>query len=103
MCHTCRLKRGGPGIVSITGETTAVGSTIMDTSPSDNVTLKRALGPFALTMIGVSSVIGVGIFVTSGVTAAQNTGPAITLSFLFASVGVLLVALCYCELAAMMP
>jgi APA family basic amino acid/polyamine antiporter len=54
-------------------------------------------------MIGVSSVIGVGIFVVSGVTAAQNTGPAITLSYLFASMGVLIVALSYCELAAMMP
>jgi APA family basic amino acid/polyamine antiporter len=54
-------------------------------------------------MIGVSSVIGVGIFVVSGVTAAQNTGPAITLSFLLASLAVLVVALCYCELAAMMP
>jgi APA family basic amino acid/polyamine antiporter len=89
--------------VSISGEATAVDGKIIDMSPSDRVTLKRALGPFSLTMIGVSSVIGAGIFVTSGVTAAQNTGPAITLSFLFASVGVLLVALCYCELAAMMP
>jgi APA family basic amino acid/polyamine antiporter len=80
-------------------ETTAVD---IDAS-SHEVGLRRALGPFALTMIGVSSVIGVGIFVTSGVTAAQNTGPAITLSFLLASFGVLLVALCYCELAAMMP
>jgi len=41
--------------------------------------------------------------VISGVTAAQNTGPAISLSYLFASIGVLIVALCYCELAAMMP
>ncbi len=54
-------------------------------------------------MIGVSSVVGAGIFVLSGVTAAQNTGPAITLSYIFAAVGVLIVALCYSELAAMMP
>jgi APA family basic amino acid/polyamine antiporter len=66
-------------------------------------TLKRALGPFALTMIGVSSVVGAGIFVLSGVTAAQNTGPAITLSYVIAALGVLIVALCYSELAAMMP
>ena len=66
-------------------------------------TLKRALGPFSLTMIGVSSVVGAGIFVLSGVTAAQNTGPAITLSYVIAAMGVLIVALCYSELAAMMP
>ena len=67
------------------------------------VSLRRALGPFALTMIGVSSTIGVGIFVISGVTAARNTGPSITLAFLLASLAVLIVAICYCELAAMMP
>lgn len=54
-------------------------------------------------MIGVSSVVGAGIFVLSGVTAAQNTGPAITLSYVLAAIGVLIVALCYSELAAMMP
>lgn len=66
-------------------------------------TLKRALGPFALTSIGVSSVVGAGIFVLSGTTAADTTGPAITLSYSIAAVGVLIVALCYSELAAMMP
>jgi len=75
----------------------------LDEASSQQPGLRRVLGPFALTMIGVSSVIGVGIFVISGVTAAQNTGPALTLSYLFASMGVLIVALCYCELSAMMP
>jgi APA family basic amino acid/polyamine antiporter len=84
-------------------ETTAVGDDIGAGEDTHHVGLRRVLGPFSLTMIGVSSVIGVGIFVVSGVTAAENTGPSITLSYLFASVGVLIVALCYCELAAMMP
>lgn len=84
-------------------ETTAVEIAGGEGAASGPVSLRRVLGPFALTMIGVSSVIGVGIFVVSGVTAAQNTGPAITLSFFLASLAVLVVALCYCELAAMMP
>jgi len=71
--------------------------------PEAAPTLRRALGPFALTMLGISAVIGVGIFVVSGITAAQITGPAITLAFFLASIAVLVVALCYCELAAMMP
>ncbi len=90
--------------LTLVSETTAVdGETGADGELADNPTLKRALGPFALTMIGVSSVVGAGIFVLSGVTAAQNTGPAITLSYSFAALGVLIVALCYSELAAMMP
>jgi len=84
-------------------ESTAVDGDAAAGGEVHHVSLRRALGPLSLTMIGVSSVIGVGIFVVSGVTAAQNTGPAITLSYLFASIGVLIVALCYCELAAMMP
>src|SRR5579859_7841665 len=84
-------------------ETETVGSEDLAHGATDHISLRRVLGPFSLTMIGVSSVIGVGIFVISGVTAAQNTGPAISLSYLFASLGVLIVALCYCELAAMMP
>ncbi len=89
--------------MNLISETTVDSVDSFDSDGHHPVTLRRALGPFALTMIGVSSVIGVGIFVVSGVTAAEDTGPAITLSFLIASFGVLLVALCYCELAAMMP
>ena len=90
--------------MNLVSETTAAGGEAVDGGglPGEPA-LKRALGPFALTMIGVSSVVGAGIFVLSGVTAAENTGPAITLSYSIAAVGVLIVALCYSELAAMMP
>jgi APA family basic amino acid/polyamine antiporter len=67
------------------------------------VELRRVLGPFALTMIGVGSTIGAGIFVMTGTVAAQWAGPAITLSFLFAALACLLTGLCYAELASMMP
>ena len=90
--------------MSLVSETTAVdGDGVVADESGEHATLKRALGPFTLTMIGVSSVVGAGIFVLSGVTAAQNTGPAITLSYTMAAMGVLIVALCYSELAAMMP
>ena len=47
--------------------------------------------------------IGSGIFVLTGTVAAEHTGPAITIAFLVAAVGCGLAALCYAELAAMIP
>ena len=47
--------------------------------------------------------IGSGIFVLTGTVAAQHTGPAVTLAFLVAAIGCGLAALCYAELASMIP
>jgi APA family basic amino acid/polyamine antiporter len=65
--------------------------------------LKRVLGPFSLTMIGVGSTIGAGIFVMTGTAAAQWAGPGIVISFMFAGFACLLTGLCYAELASMLP
>ena len=50
--------------------------------------LRRVLGPVHLTMLGVGAIIGSGIFVLTGVVAAQNAGPALVLSMIFAGVPV---------------
>jgi basic amino acid/polyamine antiporter, APA family len=65
--------------------------------------LKRVLGPRTLTSIGLGSMIGSGIFVLTGTVAANHTGPAITLAFLVAAIGCGLAAICYAELAALIP
>src|ERR1700761_7548276 len=65
--------------------------------------LKRGLGAFDLTMLGIGSVIGAGIFVLTGQAAAQHAGPAIVLSYVLGGVVCALAALCYAELAAMIP
>ena len=65
--------------------------------------LRRFLGPWQLTAIGVGGIIGAGIFVITGTAAAQYAGPAIVLSFVFAAIGCLFAGLCYAELAAMIP
>jgi basic amino acid/polyamine antiporter, APA family len=65
--------------------------------------LKRALGPFDLVAIGIGCIIGVGIFVLPGVEAATHAGPAIILSFVIAALACACAALCYAELAAMIP
>jgi APA family basic amino acid/polyamine antiporter len=65
--------------------------------------LRRSLTALDLTAIGIGCIIGVGIFVLPGVQAAKNAGPGIILSFVIASVACACSALCYAELAAMIP
>jgi APA family basic amino acid/polyamine antiporter len=95
--------------------------------------MKRALGPFALTCIGIGAIIGTGIFALAGTAAAgeqfqatiwktpilnfiqswasgapvvfgrPGAGPAVMLSFIVAAVACGFAALCYAELASMIP
>jgi APA family basic amino acid/polyamine antiporter len=65
--------------------------------------LRKALTAWDLTAIGIGCIIGVGIFVLPGVQAANNAGPGIILSFAIASLACAASALCYAELAAMIP
>ncbi|MES2254914.1 MAG: amino acid permease [Pseudomonadota bacterium] len=76
---------------------------IPDPVVAEDVKLRRALGPVHLTMIGVGATIGAGIFVIAGTVSAQHAGPAVLLSFLIAATGCFFAALCYAELAAMIP
>ncbi len=65
--------------------------------------LKRALGAFDLTLLGIGAIIGAGIFVLTGVAAAEYAGPAVTMSFVIAGFACAMAALCYAEFAAMIP
>jgi APA family basic amino acid/polyamine antiporter len=65
--------------------------------------LNRALGPWALTALGIGAIIGTGIFVLTGIAAANNAGPALALSFVVAGAVCALAALCYSEFASMIP
>jgi basic amino acid/polyamine antiporter, APA family len=64
--------------------------------------LPRSLGGFQLTMLGVGAIIGTGIFVLTA-EAAQKAGPGMMLSFILAGFVCAVTALCYAELAAMVP
>src|SRR5438876_3176585 len=64
--------------------------------------LKRTLGPFQLTALGVGAIIGAGIFVMVGL-GAQYAGPGLTLSFVLSGLGCAFAGLCYAEFAAMIP
>jgi len=63
--------------------------------------LKRTLGPVSLTALGVGAIIGTGIFVLVGKAAANQSGPAIILSFVLAGLACVFAALCYAEFASM--
>jgi APA family basic amino acid/polyamine antiporter len=65
--------------------------------------LRRVLGPLQLTSLGVGAIIGAGIFVTTGAIARDVAGPALMLSYVVAGCACVFAALCYAELASMVP
>ena len=75
----------------------------LEAAQSGKGTLKRSLGAINLVAIGVGVIIGAGLFSLTGIAAANNAGPAVTLSFIIAAVGCAFSALCYAEFAAMVP
>ena len=68
--------------------------------PNANTGLRRCLTAWDLTLLGIGCIIGTGIFVLTGVAAAQHAGPAIVLSFVLSGTACAFAALCYAELAS---
>ncbi len=64
--------------------------------------LKRSLGAIQLTLFGVGCIIGTGIFVLTSV-GAQKAGPGLIISFVIAGAVCVVAALCYAEIASMIP
>jgi basic amino acid/polyamine antiporter, APA family len=65
--------------------------------------LKKTLGTWSLIALGIGAIIGAGLFSITGVAAANQAGPAITLSFVVAALGCAFAGLCYAEFASMIP
>ncbi len=65
--------------------------------------LKRVLGTWELIFLGIGAVVGTGIFVITGIAAADYAGPGVVLSFVIAGTAAIFAALCYAEFAAMVP
>ena len=70
---------------------------------SGNRSLRRSLSAWDLTLLGIGAIIGTGIFVLTGTAAANQAGPAITMSYLAAGLACAFAALCYAEFASMIP
>jgi len=82
--------------------TKSVEQSIADTDEPET-RLRKDLTWWDLTVFGVSVVIGAGIFTITASTAGNITGPAISLSFIFAAIACGLAALCYAEFASTVP
>src|ERR1700720_1705061 len=75
---------------------------LAESSEAGAHSLKRTLGPFQLTALGVGAIIGAGIFVLSGL-GAHYAGPGLMLSFVLSGMGCAFAGLCYAEFAALIP
>jgi APA family basic amino acid/polyamine antiporter len=69
---------------------------------AEKKSLHRSLGGFQLMLLGIGAIIGTGIFVLTA-EAAQKAGPGMMLSFVIAGFVCAVTALCYAELASMVP
>ena len=65
--------------------------------------LRRSLTALDLTLLGIGAIIGTGIFVLTGIAAANQAGPAIVVSYMVAGLACAFAALCYAEFASMLP
>ena len=77
-------------------------SLLAEAAESGQHSLKRTLGAFQLTALGVGAVIGAGIFVMSGL-GASMAGPGSCCRLYCLGLGCAFAALCYAEFAAMIP
>src|SRR5262245_22444749 len=65
--------------------------------------LKRTLTAKGLVALGIGAIIGAGLFSITGGAAANNAGPAVTISFIIAAIACAFAGLCYAEFASMIP
>ena len=70
-------------------------SRIMSESEGGAHQLKRTLGATQLIALGIGAIIGAGLFSLTGLAAAQNAGPAVTISMVIAAVGCAFAGLSY--------
>ncbi|SDE68314.1 amino acid/polyamine/organocation transporter, APC superfamily [Dyadobacter soli] len=76
---------------------------LLQESSGEGNQLKRTLGPGSLVALGIGAIIGAGLFSITGGAAANQAGPAITISFIVAALGCAFAGLCYAEFASMIP
>jgi APA family basic amino acid/polyamine antiporter len=81
---------------------------ILASAEAPETALRRTLGPFQLTLLGIGAIIGAGIFSTVGTAAAGGgdhlgAGPALVVSFVLTAITCGFAALCYAEFASMVP
>jgi len=81
----------------------SIESLLKEANEQGEGTLKKTLGPYGLIALGIGAIIGAGLFSLTGIAAAENAGPAVTISFIVAAIGCAFAGLCYAEFASMIP
>jgi len=81
----------------------SIESLLVESSSTDNLSLKKTLSATRLVALGIGAIIGAGLFSITGGAAAYQAGPAITISFVVAALGCGFAGLCYAEFASMIP
>lgn len=76
---------------------------LFEAGQSGEGNLKRSLGSVNLVALGIGAIIGAGLFSLTGIAAAENAGPAVTISFALAAFACAFAGLCYAEFASMIP
>src|SRR5215203_1085076 len=76
---------------------------LAEAQDSSGHSLKKTLGAGGLVALGIGAIIGAGLFSITGGAAANQAGPAITISFVVAALGCAFAGLCYAEFASMIP
>jgi len=84
-------------------QTKPVATLIAESEATGDHAMKRELGPLNLISLGIGSVVGAGIFVLAGTSAALYAGPAIVISYILCGISCLFAGLCYAEFATMIP
>lgn len=74
-----------------------------EAAESNEHSLKRTLSATNLVTLGIGAIIGAGFFVLTGHAAAENAGPAVTLSFVVGGIACAFAGLCYAEMASTVP
>jgi APA family basic amino acid/polyamine antiporter len=78
-------------------------SLLNEVKDSSGHSLKKTLGVWSLIALGIGAIIGAGLFSITGGAAANQAGPAITISFIVAALGCAFAGLCYAEFSSMIP